>query len=439
MTPYQAWHGKTPKIHHLRVFGCLAHTKVVTPNLTKLADRSIKTVLLGYEEGSKAYKLLDPSREKVIVSRDVIFEEEKSWSWKSDQETTEPNCEGTFTVPMRQGGLGVQNEGADGFMTHVNSVTPQPSGQNTPQSHPRSSSRSDSSSGSSDSPQKFRNIQEIYDATREIEEEVGIYAKKILEKVGMAECNVCPLPMEPRCKLSKEDEEPPVDATIYRSIIGSLRYLVNTRPDLAYSVGVVSRYMEAPTTAHMMAMKQILRYVRRTIDMGCVYRREQGNEDLVGYSDSDMAGDKDDRKSTSWIVFFLGESPITWVSQKQRIVALSSCEAEYITATGGACQGIWLKRLMESLRGDTKLTPILKVDNKSAIALAQNPVHHERSKHIDTKYHFIRECVESGNVKLEYTNTETQLADILTKPLGRQRFVELRDKISVKVIKSKQV
>ncbi|KAL8161205.1 hypothetical protein V2J09_012694 [Rumex salicifolius] len=107
--------------------------------------------------------------------------------------------------------------------------------------------------------------------------------------------------MEPRCKLSKEDEEPPVDATIYRSIIGSLRYLVNTRPDLAYSVGVVSRYMEAPTTAHMMAVKQILRYVRGTLGMGCVYRKEQGNEDLVGYSDSDMAGDKDDRKSTSGI------------------------------------------------------------------------------------------------------------------------------------------
>ncbi|KAL8161209.1 hypothetical protein V2J09_012698 [Rumex salicifolius] len=179
MTPYQAWHGKTPKIHHLRVFGCLAHTKVVTPNLTKLADRSIKTVLLGYEEGSKAYKLLDPSREKVIVSRDVIFEEEKGWSWKSDQETTEPNCEGTFIVPVRQGGLGVQNEapmsnpqGVDDFMTPGNSVTPQTSGLNTPQSHLRSSSRSDSSSGSSDSPQKFRNIQDIYDATREIEEEV---------------------------------------------------------------------------------------------------------------------------------------------------------------------------------------------------------------------------------------------------------------------------
>ncbi|KAL8139011.1 hypothetical protein V2J09_005012 [Rumex salicifolius] len=392
-------------------------------------------VLLRYEEGSKAYRLLDPSREKVIVSRDVIFEEEKGWSWKSDQETTEPNYKGTFTVPVRQGDLGAQNEapmsnpqGVDDFMTPGNSVTPQTSGQNTPQSHFRSSSRSDSSSGSSDSPQKFRNIQDIYDATREIEEEVG-----------MAECNVCPLPMEPRCKLSKEDEEPPVDATIYRSIIGSLRYLVNTRPDLAYFVGVVSRYMEAPTTAHMMAVKQILRYVRGTVDMGCVYRKEQGNEDLVGYSDSDMAGDKDDRKSTSGIVFFLGESPITWVSQKQRIVALSSCEAEYIAAIGGACQGIWLKRLMESLRGDTKLKPILKVDNKSAIALAQNPVHHERSKHIDTRYHFIRECVENGNVKLEYTKTETQLADILTKPLGRQRFAELRDKIGVRVIKSKQV
>ncbi|XP_048226824.1 secreted RxLR effector protein 161-like [Ricinus communis] len=176
------------------------------------------------------------------------------------------------------------------------------------------------------------------------------YARKILEKMGITDCNTCHIPMEPRCKLSNYDGEPLVDATTYRSIIRSLRYLVNTRPDLA--VGVVSRYMEAPTTAHMSAVKQILRFVRGTLDVGCVYKKDQANEDLVGYSDNDLAEDTDDRKSTTGVMFLLGESPITWMSQKQRIVALSSCEAEYIAATGSACQGIWLTRLMESLRGD---------------------------------------------------------------------------------------
>ncbi|KAF2318838.1 hypothetical protein GH714_011074 [Hevea brasiliensis] len=188
------------------------------------------------------------------------------------------------------------------------------------------------------------------------------YASKILEKTGMLNCNSSRVPMEPKCKLKKQDGEPFVDATEYRRIIGSLRYLVNTRPDLAYSVGVVSRYMDTPTVTHMSAVKQILRYVRGTIGMGIVYKKNQEKEELVGFSDSDLAGDTDDRKSTSGIIFFFGESPITWVSHKQRIVALSSCEAEYIAATGGACQGIWLKKIIAELRGDDKVKPVLKSD-----------------------------------------------------------------------------
>ncbi|KAF2322074.1 hypothetical protein GH714_006270 [Hevea brasiliensis] len=191
------------------------------------------------------------------------------------------------------------------------------------------------------------------------------YASKILEKTGMLNCNSSRVPMEPKCKLKKQDGEPFVDATEYRRIIGSLRYLVNTRPDLAYSVGVVSRYMDTPTVTHMSAVKQILRYVRGTIGMGIVYKKNQEKEELVGFSDSDLAGDTDDRKSTSGIIFFFGESPITWVSHKQRIVALSSCEAEYIAATGGACQGIWLKKIIAELRGDDKVKPVLKIWSKS--------------------------------------------------------------------------
>lgn len=260
------------------------------------------------------------------------------------------------------------------------------------------------------------------------------YAIKILEKTGMLSCNSTRIPMEPKSKLKKQDGEPLVDATEYRRIIGSLRYLVNTRPDLAYSVSVVSRYMDAPTVTHMNAVKQILRYIRGTTGLGVVYKKNQGNEELIGYSDSDLAGDTDDRKSTSGIIYFLGESPITWVSHKQRIVALSSCEAEYIAATGGACQGIWLTKIIQSLSGDDQVKPVLKVDNKSAISLAKNPVFHDRSKHIDTRVHFIRDCVQRGDVQLEYVKTEEQIADLLTKPLARQRFIELRDKIGVKQV-----
>lgn len=147
---------------------------------------------------------------------------------------------------------------------------------------------------------------------------------------------------------------------------------------------------------------------------------------LVGYSDSDLGGDVDSRKSTSGMLFFLGSSPVTWQSQKQKIVALSSCESEYVAAATAACQGIWLARLLAELRNGEAESVVLKVDNKSAIALAKNPVFHDRSKHIELKYHFIRDCVETKKIELEFIATEHQLADMFTKPLGRVRLLHLR-------------
>jgi hypothetical protein len=174
------------------------------------------------------------------------------------------------------------------------------------------------------------------------------YAAKILQIAGLSDCNPSETPTESRLKLSKTSSSPTVDATQYRSIVGSLRYLVNSRPDLAFLVGYVSRFMEAPTTEHLTAVKRILRYVAGTLHYGCYYQREKKAK-LMGYSDSDLAGDVDTRKSTSGILFFLGNNVITWQSQKQKVVALSSCEVEYIAATTAACQGVWLARLLAEL------------------------------------------------------------------------------------------
>ncbi|XP_066354435.1 secreted RxLR effector protein 161-like [Miscanthus floridulus] len=235
--------------------------------------------------------------------------------------------------------------------------------------------------------------------------------------------------MENKLKLSKEDKSPPVDATKYRSVIGSLRYLVNTRPDIAYSVGIVSRHMENPRASHWAAVKQILRYIAGTLSYGVRYTRSGISEpSLLGFSDSDLAGDIDDRKSTSGSVFFIGMNLVTWVSQKQRVVALSSCEAEYIASANAACQGIWLSRLLSELLGIQAPKVRLLVDNKSAIAL---PVHHEWSKHIDTRYHFVRECVDNGSIDIDHVSTQNQLADILTKALGKVRFIELQQQLGV--------
>jgi hypothetical protein len=174
--------------------------------------------------------------------------------------------------------------------------------------------------------------------------------------------------------------------------------------------------------------------VAGTLQFGCCYRRKQEAQ-LVGYSDSDLAGDVDTRKSTTGVVFFLGGNVITWQSQKQRVVALSSCEAEYIAGATAACQGVWLARLLAELKGEEAGTFSLNIDNQSAVALSKNPVFHDRSKHIDVKYHYIRECVEENRVQLQSIGTVEQLADICTKALGRERFCELRSKLGVLHVK----
>jgi hypothetical protein len=146
--------------------------------------------------------------------------------------------------------------------------------------------------------------------------------------------------MEPRLKLSKLSTQDPKDATFYRSVVGSFRYIIHTRPDIAFAVGYVGRYMESPTMEHLATVKHLLRCIAGTRSYEAVpEHRRHGAE---GFSDSELAGDVDNRKSTTGVLFALGGCPITWQSQKQRLVALSSCEAEYFSVTSAACQGVWL-------------------------------------------------------------------------------------------------
>ncbi|KAJ1257167.1 hypothetical protein BS78_K196000 [Paspalum vaginatum] len=144
-----------------------------------------------------------------------------------------------------------------------------------------------------------------------------------------------------------------------------------------------------------------------------------------------MAGDVNGRKSTTGVIVFLGGNPMTWLSQKQRVVALSSCEAEFIEGAAAACQVVWLRRLLEDITGARVSAPLLMMDNQSAIALSKNPVLHDRSKHTDTKFHFIHECAEKGDINIEFAGTHEQLADILTKSLGMKAFQGLRERIGV--------
>jgi hypothetical protein len=188
--------------------------------------------------------------------------------------------------------------------------------------------------------------------------------------------------MEERLKLSRDSTMEGVDATQYRCLVGSLRYLTHTRPDLAFSVGYVSLFIQRPTTEHQQALKRIIRYVARTLDHGLYYPRCPGEAYLIGYNDSDHAGDIDTSKSTSGILFFFGKCLVSWQSVKQQVVVLSSCEAEYMAASTASTQALWLVRLLSDLLGRDTVAVELRVDSKSALALAKNPVFHERSKHI---------------------------------------------------------
>lgn len=153
---------------------------------------------------------------------------------------------------------------------------------------------------------------------------------------------------------------------------------------------------------------------------------------LIGYSDNNHNVDPDDGKSTTGHVFYLGGSPITWCSQKQDTVALSSCEAEFMADTEAAKQAIWLQYLLREITKSPCERIVIRIDNQSTIALTKNPVFHGRSKHIHTRYHFIRECVENGLIEVEHVPESEQKADILTKALGRIKLKKMRDLIGAK-------
>ncbi|XP_074323723.1 secreted RxLR effector protein 161-like [Apium graveolens] len=173
--------------------------------------------------------------------------------------------------------------------------------------------------------------------------------------------------MDPVLKLDRDERGKAVNPTQYKSLVGGLRYLVFTRPDKAYSVGIISRFMERPSEMHLAATKRILCYVNGTLSYGLIYSKGDGNYLLSGYSDSDLAG--------TWMIEDLLE--------KQKCVALSSCESEFMAATAAACQGIWLYKLLRQIT-DVKAGPVvIYIGNKSIIDLAKNPVFHGRSKHID--------------------------------------------------------
>jgi hypothetical protein len=222
----------------------------------------------------------------------------------------------------------------------------------------------------------------------------------------------------------------PVDKTMYQSMVGSLLYLaLVSRPDISYAVGLMSRFSHDPNAAHLTGVKRIGRYLKGTPDYGLIYSEDKN--ELKGYSDADWGGCRDSRRSTSGNIFMFSGAAISWSSKRQTVVALSSAEAEYRALTPAAQEAIWLRGLSADLEMPCSDPMIIYEDNKSAICIAENTLVSAKTKHIQIREHFIRDCVQSKLIALVHCPTDQMIADILTKPLSRVKFEVLRKAMGV--------
>ena len=258
------------------------------------------------------------------------------------------------------------------------------------------------------------------------------YIGIILERYNMQDSNSVRIPLSQGTKLTRAAiSDTLTDISEYQSIVGSQMYaMLATRPDLAHSIQQISQHCQKPTISHLKAARQGLRYLSGTRETGITYHGKQGLR-LEAWSDASW-GAEEGRESVSEFVFTLAGGAVSWSSKKQSSVALSSTESEYMALLHALKEQIWIKRLLNEMGYNIDDQNIIYTDSQSAIALAQNPEHHARTKHIDIQYHFIRNCVEDGRLKLEYCSTEDMVADGLTKALAPERHWKLVRMMGIK-------
>ncbi|GJR95646.1 hypothetical protein Tco_0267820 [Tanacetum coccineum] len=247
-----------------------------------------------------------------------------------------------------------------------------------------------------------------------------------MRRFNMDKAKVVSSPLTPNFKLTDKDcpsskkNIEKMDRVPYASAVGSLMYaMVCTRPDLAHAVGVVSRFLSNPGKKHWEAVKWIFRYLRGTSKLGITFGN--GKPMLVGYTDSDLAGNKDNMKSTSGYLMTFAGGAVSWQSRLQKCVALSTTEAEYVAATEACKELLWLKRFLQELGFKQQRYAVL-CDNQSTIHLAKNSMFHKRTKHIDIRYHWIRDAIEDGMFELNKVHTDDNASDMLTKAVAREKL-----------------
>lgn len=253
------------------------------------------------------------------------------------------------------------------------------------------------------------------------------YTKKVLERFGMMQAKPASTPMDARINLDSEDEKHETEKKEsefpYREAVGALMFLsVCTRPDITFAVSKLSRYLETASGKHWTAAKRVMRYLVGTQTRGITYAKDKMI--MSAFSDADNGNEESSRKSRSGVVFMINGGPVSWFSQKQTLIATSSCEAEYGAAFEAAKQVIWLRQLLHDMGVPQSDPTTLWVDNQGAIAVIKNPDgHHKRTKHWDVKTKYTAEQVKENNLHVDYVESEKNLADIMTKPLGPSKFI----------------
>ncbi|XP_042983258.1 uncharacterized protein LOC122312662, partial [Carya illinoinensis] len=474
-TPYELWNEKKPNIGYFHVFGCKCFILNDRDNLGKFDAKSDEGIFLGYSTNSKAYRVFNKKTLTVQESMHVVFDELEAirmllaYACYKDFKLFQMVVKSAFLNGFINEEVYVEQP--PGFENHIspNHVFKLTKALYGLKQAPRAWYERLSgfliekgfSRGKIDTTLFIKyenddilliqiyvddiifgatneNMCQVFAKTMQEEFEMSMmgeltfflglqikqtksgtfinqskYIKELLKKFGMENAKEIGTPMSPSTKLDKDESGKPVDSKIYRGMIGSLLYLTASRPDIMFSVCLCARFQSSPKESHLIAVKRILRYLSGTINLGLWYPKHT-SFDLISYTDADYAGCKIDRKSTSGACHFLGHALVSWFSKKQNSVALSTAEAEYVAAGCCCAQVLYMKQQLEDFKLMYNHIPI-KCDNTSAINLSKNPIQHSRTKHIEIRYHFLRDHVQKGDIMLEFTNTHDQLADIFTK------------------------
>ena len=260
----------------------------------------------------------------------------------------------------------------------------------------------------------------------------------MIVRFGMADLHPMDIPADPNKRLKANTEKCEGEKYMqfpypYKQAVGALLYVaLSTRPDISFAVGQIAQQSHSPDDTHWLAVLHIFAYLLKTKHLGLWLGGKMNG--LLGFSDSDFAGNLDDRSSTSGSIFFYHGGPVAWSSRKQKCIALSTTEAEYVAGAEASATAIWLRCLCGDLNGVDQTVPMF-CDNNGAVLLAHNPEFHPKTKHIQNKYHFIRRAVEEKKITVTHIRAEDQLADIFTKPLPKVTFESMRARIGVGSLK----